>query len=131
MCIPLIEDLDGDGIADFVICEFSKWTGNLSWWKNDGKGNFTRNILRNMPGATKVYIQDMNKDGRPDIIALFGQGDEGIFMYYNEGNGKFKEERLLQFPPSYGSSYFNLFDYNGDEFPDLIYTNGDNADYPP
>ncbi|MEL6867235.1 MAG: VCBS repeat-containing protein, partial [Bacteroidota bacterium] len=27
--------------------------------------------------------------------------------------------------------YFNLFDYNGDEFPDLIYTNGDNADFPP
>jgi hypothetical protein len=126
-----IEDLDGDGIADFVICEFSKWTGNLSWWKNDGKGKFTRNILRDMPGATKAYIQDLNKDNLPDIIALFGQGDEGIFIYYNEGNGKFREERVLQFPPSYGSSYFNLFDYNGDEFPDLIYTNGDNADYPP
>ncbi len=126
-----IEDLDGDGIADFVVCEFSKWTGNLSWWKNDGKGKFTRNILRNMPGATKAYIQDLNKDNLPDIIALFGQGDEGIFIYYNEGNGKFREERVLQFPPSYGSSYFNLFDYDGDEFPDLIYTNGDNADYPP
>lgn len=126
-----IADLDGDGISDFVICEFAKWTGNLSWWKNDGKGNLKRNILKNMPGAIKAYIKDMNGDEQPDIVALFGQGDEGIFIFYNEGAGEFRAEQVLQFPPSYGSSYFNLFDYNGDEHPDLIYTNGDNADYPP
>lgn len=124
-------DLDGDGIADFAISEFAKWTGTLSWWKNDGKGGFERNVLKNMPGAIKSYIVDLNKDSLADVIALFGQGDEGISAFYNQGNGKFKEERLLRFPPSYGSSYFNFFDYNGDEHPDIIYTNGDNADYPP
>ena len=126
-----LADLNGDNILDFVTCEFAKWTGKLAWWKNDGYGNLQPNVLRNMPGAIKAYTHDLNKDSLLDVIALFGQGDEGIFAYYNEGNDKFREERLLQFPPSYGSSFFNLFDYEGDGDLDIIYTNGDNADYPP
>ena len=50
-------------------------------------------------------------------------------LYTNLGGGKFKEERKLQFPPIYGSSYFELTDFIKDGFPDIIYTCGDNADY--
>ena len=57
------------------------------------------------------------------------QGDEGIFLYHNKGHGQFEEERLLTFPPVYGSSYFELSDMNNDGFPDIVYTCGDNADY--
>ncbi len=116
---------------DVVTCEFAKWTGKLSWWKNLGNGNFERTILRNKPGAVKAYIKDWNNDGKNDIIALFGQGDEGIFIYYNQGDGKFSEEAVLHFPPSYGSTFFNLYDFNNDGFDDIIYTAGDNADFPP
>jgi hypothetical protein len=35
----------------------------------------------------------------------------------------------LRFPPIYGSSYFELADFNKDGFPDIVYTCGDNADY--
>jgi hypothetical protein len=59
------------------------------------------------------------------------QGDEGIFVYYNKGNGTFEEKRLLQFPPSYGSNCFELTDFNKDGHPDILTTNGDNGDYPP
>lgn len=123
-------DLDGDGDMDIVTCEFAKWTGKLSWWENNN-GKFSKRILRNRPGALKAYIRDLNGDKRDDIIALFGQGDEGIYIYYNEGAGKFREETALRFPPSYGSSYFNLHDFNGDGFEDIIYTAGDNADFKP
>lgn len=124
-------DLDGDGLEDIVIAEFGNHTGALSWWKQDAEGNYERNVLRNQPGATKAYIRDLNGDGKPDVIALFGQGDEGIFVYYNQGEGQFIEENVLRFPASYGSSYFNLFDFNGDGHEDIIYTAGDNADYDP
>lgn len=124
-------DLDGDGNMDIVTCEFAKWTGKLAWWKNLGNGDFEKRILRPKPGALKAYIKDMNADNKPDIIALFGQGDEGIFIYYNEGNGQFREERVLHFPPSYGSTFFQLYDFNNDGFDDIIYTAGDNADFPP
>ncbi|MBC7688928.1 MAG: VCBS repeat-containing protein, partial [Aquabacterium sp.] len=68
---------------------------------------------------------------KPDIMALMAQADEGIFIYYNQGNNGFKEERVLQLPPSYGSNYFELADFNNDGYPDIIATNGDNGDYPP
>lgn len=125
-----LEDLNLDGKVDVVICEFGKWTGSLSWWENQGN-NYKRNTLRNKAGAIKAYPVDLNKDGLPDIVALFGQGDEGIFAYYNLGNGKFKEERLLQFDASWGSSYFNLFDFEDDGDLDIIYCAGDNADFKP
>lgn len=61
---------------------------------------------------------------------MFGQGDEGIFLYENQGKGQFKEIRLLTFPPSYGSSFCSLYDFNQDGQLDILYTAGDNADYP-
>lgn len=124
-------DLTGDGLIDIVTCEFAKWTGKLTLWINNGNGTYTPKILRNKPGATSSYIKDLNNDNRPDIIALFGQGDEGIFIYYNEGDGKFREETVLRFPPSYGSTFFKLYDFNKDGYDDIIYTAGDNADFPP
>lgn len=126
-----VADLDKDGRFDLVTCSFGKWSGNLSWWKNDGQGNFVPTILRNMPGAISTRIIDLNKDGHLDILALFSQGAEGIYIYYGKGDGTFREESLLQFPPSYGSSYFDVFDFNQDSFPDLIYTCGDQADFNP
>ncbi len=126
-----LADLNGDGKMDLITCEFAKWTGRLAWWQNEGNGTFTPHILRNMPGAIRTYVHDFDGNGRPDIIALFGQGDEGIFIYYNNGSGGFREEQVLRFPPAYGSSYFDLVDLNNDDHPDIIYTAGDNADFPP
>ncbi|MCB0698669.1 MAG: VCBS repeat-containing protein [Chitinophagales bacterium] len=126
-----VADLNGDGFTDIVTCEFAKWTGKLTLWLNDGAGKYNPKTLRNKPGAISSYIKDLNNDNRPDIIALFGQGDEGIFIYYNEGNGNFREETALRFPPSYGSTSFKLYDFNNDGHDDIVYTAGDNADFPP
>lgn len=124
-------DLNGDGLLDVVTCEFAKWTGKLTLWLNSGNGTYTQKILRNKPGAISTEIKDLNNDNRPDIVTLFGQGDEGIFIYYNEGDGNFREETALHFPPSYGSTFFKLYDYNNDGHDDIVYTAGDNADFPP
>ncbi|MEL6924979.1 MAG: VCBS repeat-containing protein, partial [Bacteroidota bacterium] len=124
-------DLDGDGKYDLITCEYGKWTGQLTWWKNDGNGQFERRLIWDMPGAIKAYPRDMNQDGRMDVVALFGQGDEGIYIFYNQGDGQFREQRIISFPPVYGSSFFELTDLNDDGHPDILYTNGDNADYTP
>ena len=35
-------DFNGDGLDDFVICEYGKWTGGLSWWQNLGRGTLSK-----------------------------------------------------------------------------------------
>lgn len=122
-------DLNNDGKKDYLVCEFGFLTGALSWMENLGNNKFEKHIIRNVPGAIKAYIQDYNHDGLPDLWVLFAQGDEGIFLFTNKGNGNFSQEEVLRFPPMYGSSSFELVDFNKDGYPDILYTCGDNADY--
>ncbi|HET6256952.1 MAG TPA: FG-GAP-like repeat-containing protein [Puia sp.] len=122
-------DLNGDGRMDWVVCEFGNLTGALTWLENKGDGRYERHIIRAAPGAIRVYVNDYNHDGLPDLWVLFAQGDEGIFLFTNQGKGQFKEQAVLRFPPCYGSSYFELVDFNKDGYPDILYTCGDNADF--
>jgi hypothetical protein len=122
-------DLNNDGKEDYVICEFGNLIGALSWMENLGNGKFARHVLRNAPGAIKAYVNDYNHDGTPDLWVLFAQGEEGIFLFTNKGHGDFDAKQVLRFPSVYGSSYFELDDFNNDGHPDIVYTCGDNADY--
>ena len=121
-------DLNQDGKKDYLVCEYGNLLGALSWLQNMGNGRFERHVLKAEPGAIRTVINDYNHDGLPDIWCLFAQGDERIILFTNRGSGKFEQDLLLRFPPIYGSSYFELDDFNKDGFPDILYTCGDNAD---
>lgn len=121
-------DINGDRKKDYVICEFGNINGSLLWMENEGKGKYLRHDIRALAGATQAYVQDYNNDGRPDIWAQFSQGEEGIFLFTNKGKGLFAEKQVIQLPPSYGSSSFELNDFNKDGFPDILYTCGDRGD---
>ncbi|MES2278114.1 MAG: VCBS repeat-containing protein [Bacteroidota bacterium] len=122
-------DLNGDGKTDYILSEFGNLVGKLSWVENKGNGKYISHILRQRPGALTTIVQDVNHDGKPDIWAQFAQGEEGIFLYTNKGNGEFDEREVLRFPPVYGSTSFDVVDMNHDGYPDIIYTCGDNGDY--
>ena len=121
-------DLDADGDEDLVICEFGNHTGGLSLFMKEGK-NYRKKVLNAQPGAIKVLIRDMDGDHLPDIVALMAQGDESVYIYYNKGQGLFEGKQVLRFPAVYGSTSIDLADFNNDGFFDLLYTNGDNADF--
>jgi hypothetical protein len=124
-----ITDLDQDGIEDYVVSQFGNQTGKLSWFHLGAGQKFQERIIKSVPGAISTEVQDFNKDGRLDIMALFGQGDERISIFYQDKRGEFNEKSVLRFPPVYGSSSFQLIDFNKDGELDILYTNGDNADY--
>lgn len=124
-------DLNNDGRLDYLVCEFGNILGELSWMENLGNDKFQKHSLRKAPGALKAYVNDYNHDGKLDIWVLFAQGDESIFLFTNKGNGNFETKQVLRFPSVYGSSYFELDDFNKDGFDDIVYTCGDNADYSP
>ncbi|MDD7885438.1 VCBS repeat-containing protein [Flavivirga sp. 57AJ16] len=123
-------DLDGDGQDDVVISEFGKYTGGLSWWKNEN-GKYTKNNILDLPGAIITEILDWDNDGDQDIVSLFAQAKEAIYLFLNDGTGKFKTLTLKQFPATYGSTHMMLADYNEDGLMDIIYSHGDNGDYNP
>lgn len=121
-------DLDQDGDDDIVICEFGNHTGSVSLFVKEGKNNYLKKVLSNVPGAVKVIVEDIDHDLKKDIIVLMAQGDEGVDIYFNKGDARFVRERVLRFPPVYGCSSIALADFNNDGSMDLILTNGDNAD---
>jgi hypothetical protein len=122
-------DLNGDKLTDKIICGFGHYTGKLAWYKQLSNGKHQEYILKATAGARKTFVTDINHDQQPDIIALMAQGNEGIYAFINKGQNTFEEKILLRFPPVYGSSDFELADFNQDGFIDILYTNGDNADY--
>ncbi len=121
-----ILDMNEDGTEDFLICNFGNMMGKLAWY--DGKTH-KETVLSPLPGARRTIVRDMNNDGKLDIVALFCQARERVSIFYNKGAGNFEEDIVLEFPSVYGSSDIDLADMNGDSKLDILYVNGDNADY--
>lgn len=124
-----IADLNEDQLSDIVVSHYGNQTGKLSWFEATANGQYREHILKKVAGALKTEVYDFNKDGFLDIVALMGQGNEGLFIFYNQGDNIFIEDVVLQFSPVYGSSSFQLVDFNKDGHKDILYVNGDNADF--
>lgn len=112
----MVSDLDGDSVQDYIVCEFGFMTGGLTWNKK---------VLRPLPGSLQMYQRDHK------LWVLFSQGEEGVFVFTNKGKGQFEQQQVLRLPPSYGSTFFELVDFDKDGDEDIVYTCGDNADYSP
>jgi len=124
-----IEDLNNDGVPEIVVCNFGNKTGSLSLFKKNKAGRYQEQVLLAQPGSLKCYIKDMDGDGKKDIVAMFAQGDESVYIFYQKDNLKFKAKRVLRFPPDYGTTDMVLVDYNHDGLTDIVTVHGDNADY--
>ena len=124
-----IEDLNNDGTPEIVVCNFGNKLGSLSLYKKSKTGKYGEQVLLPLAGAVKCYVKDMDGDGKKDIVAMFSQGDESVWIFYQKDNLKFKAKRVLRFPPNYGTTDMVLVDYNHDGLTDIVTVHGDNADY--
>jgi len=124
-----IADLNNDGVPEIVVCNFGNKTGGLSLYKKNKAGKYVEDVLLSLPGAIKCYIKDMDGDGKKDLVVMFSQGDESVYIFYQKDNLKFKAKRVLRFPPDYGTTDMLLIDYNSDGLTDIVTVHGDNADY--
>ncbi|GAA3562021.1 VCBS repeat-containing protein [Snuella lapsa] len=122
-------DLNMDGKEDIVICGFGNHSGKLFWLDNFEVDK--AHVLKEMPGARKVVLKDLNNDNKLDIVVLMAQAWEQMSIFYNQGNNTFREKTVLRFPPVYGVSCFELTDFNKDGYLDILITNGDNWDFSP
>lgn len=124
----LVVDLDGDGTDEVVVSEFGDLKGKLSLLVSDERGSFKKQILLDQPGTLRVVPKDMDGDGKLDLVALTSQGDESITILYQKEDLKFRAEKAIRFSSIYGSSWFELIDYEGDGDMDIVTVHGDNAD---
>ncbi|MVM40569.1 VCBS repeat-containing protein [Spirosoma sp. HMF3257] len=122
-------DVNKDGLTDWVVCGFGHLKGGLYWLKQQKNHQFTRLPIREIPGAIQAEIGDFNADGWPDLMVLFAHADEGVWLFLNDRKGGFTERNLLRFPSVYGSTSFQLVDFDKDGRLDMLYTCGDNSDY--
>ncbi len=123
-----VQDLNKDGIDEILVSEFGHLTGNLTLLNQKDSVTFDRQVLLGQPGVIQVVIKDMDGDDKKDIVALFSQGDESVTILYQENDLNFRAEKVIRFSPIYGSSWFELIDFDNDGDDDIITVHGDNAD---
>ena len=119
-------DFNKDGLQDMVICGQGKLKGGVFLLKQNRDHTYNQETIFDKPGAVQAITGDFNKDGWPDVMVLTGSGDEGLWQFLNDQKGGFTTKNLLHFPPVYGSTSFQLADFDHDGNLDLIYTCGYN-----
>ena len=126
-------DFDGDGRLDIAVAAFGwRRTGRLSLLRHAGavgQPSFTASRLDARTGAIQALPADLDRDGRPDIVALFAQEHEAVVAFLNRGSLRFEQQTVYHAPhPAWGSSGIDLVDLDADGDLDVLLTNGDTFD---
>lgn len=113
-------DFDGDGDEDIV--SVSKTDDKVSWFENNGKGEFKgENLIFSHPyyfdAPEGVVTLDYDDDDDIDILA--SSNVDGIALFENLGNGKF--DTYKEFDVTLGNSMF-VEDFNNDNKLDLLHS---------
>ncbi len=99
----------------------------ISWWKNDGNGNFTKNstpISTSFIEPNYLHVIDMDFDGDNDIVCQNRNSEDQIYWWSNGddqggGDGTVWNQNIIT--PSYSHRlYFEPADMDGDNDTDLI-----------
>jgi hypothetical protein len=119
-------DFNGDGQMDLAVGQFGYDQGEIRWLERVGPWEFRPHVLLELSGAINVLVADFTGNGHSDIIALISQQWEEIYLFENQGGGKFTRKRIWgSTNEDYGSSGINMADMNGNGRLDILYTNGD------
>jgi FG-GAP-like repeat len=129
-----VADFDGDGDGDIIVGVFGwRKTGNVTLLENRTTRwtapSFVPKTIDPRTGAIHVPVTDLNRDGRPDFVALFAQQHESIVAFLNTGKLAFETRTIYAAPhPNWGSSGIELVDLDKDGDLDVLYTHGDTFD---
>lgn len=128
-------DLNGDGIADVVVAsETDPSSATLTVFLGKGDGTFTQKqtiaVPLNQSSSTAgpvigVTIDDMNGDGKQDLIAVTNpiSADSGITIFVGNGDGSFPATGIAG-PAGAGGQTAVTADFNGDGKKDIATSYG-------
>lgn len=129
-------DFDADGDLDIIVAEFGWITvGRVVLLENRGAPTagelpqFAQRTVDDRVGSIHVPVVDLNRDGRPDFVALISQQSETVVAFLNRGKGQFERREIFTAPhPHWGFSGLQMIDFDGDGDLDALVTNGDTMD---
>lgn len=122
-----VADLNGDGKPDLVVTDQSdpfatpRPDGAALVFLNDGHGGFqTPSTLAAGTYPYLVFIEDLNGDGKPDLVvgASNSHAAYTLMVLLGAGNGSFQPPATLS--TLYGPSGMVFRDFNGDGKADLV-----------
>mgnify|MGYP002623288496 CR=1 FL=1 len=121
-----VADLDGDGLKDIVIFDSKNSKVLLEMCQADGTFKETKLIENGSIEA--IYCQDLNGDGKMDIMLQVPTTSYTILVFYkNNGNGTFKKyERSLSYKGKYRFMSEPL-DLSNNGIPSLLVWGRDNS----
>ncbi len=91
-------DMDGDG--DMDVLSSHPFRDKVAWYKNDGNGSFSEQIVISTEGnfLRDVYAADLDCDGDMDVVSTVYRGSlyrEGLVWYRNEGSENFSDQIII------------------------------------
>jgi len=82
-----VSDLDRDGDQDLITCEHKGPRLELQIWQNDGKGNFTKNIIdQGKESHLGTQLFDMDSDGDLDVVSIGWDNYEFLHLWRNDSH---------------------------------------------
>jgi Tfp pilus assembly protein PilF len=119
-------DYNNDGFLDLFVAGANG--GEPALWLNSGNGTFTRDgrssaamqALRSTAGLAATFV-DYDNDGWLDLV-LVGKGSPGVFLFRNDGAGRFLDRSTLLPAPVrvVGASALAVSDVDADGDQDLL-----------
>lgn len=76
-----------------------------------------------LPGAGgDVHLDDINNDGKIDVVNFVESETETFSVFYNLGNRQFSSQQTLFSFPSFGPNFLveKIIDVDGDGWPDIV-----------
>ena len=136
-------DLTGNGLTDFIIGEWRAPDGPYKLIQETAgnwvveQDSFLRKLAFEQPLVTPtagegnnllldLHLADFDGDGFADLVAGWGHGSSNSYVYLNDGEAGFSNERQIQLPQSVYGIDNNLhmktknFDFGGDGDLDLL-----------
>lgn len=93
---PYLADLDNDNDLDILYGISSYYNNEMTWYENDGAGNFSDSnlISEKTDSLTVVYAMDVDGDNDLDPVSASIIGSE-IAWYENDGAANFSDQHII------------------------------------
>ena len=121
------EDFNGDGNADIALATSSSNTSSIRVFLGNGNATFQKPVTyaKNLVPLA-VILEDMNADGKSDLIFASGKGDN-LYMLFSKGDGSFSEP--ISFSGGGGPFALTAGHFNPDKLKDIAVANSRSSSF--